>query len=161
MEFTYQNVILRTVTNADIHELARTWPDEHRPISAENAAREISRMAENHSKNTPGSIKHLCLAVCKPTSPQVIMGWCGLDGSKISSEPEIFVLLDREYQNQGFGSQCVEALLKIAVHTFNLHRIHGGCFKDNLASARIMEKAGMILCGQEINGDLRYLFDKF
>ena len=47
----------------------------------------------------------LCLAVCGKDHPGTIMGWCGLDGRRNHAEPEIFILLDEEYRNKGYGTQ--------------------------------------------------------
>ena len=86
------------------------------------------------------------------------MGWCGLDGTRNHSEPEIFILLDEEYRNRGYGTQCVRELLRIAVEAYALHSVHGGCAKENIASARAMEKGGMVRYGTEENGDPLFRF---
>ncbi len=153
-------VILRTVTEDDLPEVARTWPSDHRPVSEEEARGAISYMRDNHAKNTKGCIYHLCLAVCRADEPAMIMGWCGLDGRESHTEPEIFILLDQEYRGKGYGTQCVKELLRIAAEDFCLQSVHGGCAKDNLASQRAMEKGGMVPYGTEENGDPLYRFSR-
>ena len=86
------------------------------------------------------------------------MGWCGLDGSRNPKEPEIFILLDEAYRNQGYGTQCVTELLRIAAEDYALSGVHGGCDKENIASARAMEKGGMVQYGTEENGDPLFRF---
>ena len=86
------------------------------------------------------------------------MGWCGLDGSRNPAEPEIFILLDEEYRNRGYGTQCVRELLRIAAEDYSLSGVHGSCAKENTASARVMEKGGMIQYGMEENGDPLFRF---
>ena len=151
-------LLLRRVTEEDLHEVARTWPSDHRPVSGEEAKGAISYMRGNYLKNTAGCIIHLCLAVCNAEDPQTIMGWCGLDGRKSRTEPEIFILLDEEYRNKGYGTECVKELLRIAAGVYSLSGVHGGCAKDNLASRRAMEKGGMIQYGTEENGDPLFRF---
>ena len=151
-------MILRTVTEKDLPEVARTWPSDHRPVSEEEACGAISYMRENHAKNIRGCIFHLCLAVCRAEDPETIMGWCGLDGRRSHTEPEIFILLDEEYRNRGYGTQCVKELLRIATEDYGLPGVHGGCGKDNIASRRAMEKGGMIQYGTEDNGDPLFRF---
>ena len=157
MEYRTESLVLREAAENDLAEVARTWPSDH-PLSGEEAQAQIARMRETHKRNAAGNLLHLCLAVCEQANPGVIRGWCGLDGSRNPSEPEIFVLLDEGFRNRGYGTQCMKELLRIAVKEFGLRTVHGGCFKDNIASARAMEKAGMAPCGTEDNGDPRFVF---
>jgi RimJ/RimL family protein N-acetyltransferase len=113
----------------------------------------IARLQRNCKRNTAGCMYHLCLAVCGKGDPGTIMGWCGLDGRRDRTEPEIFILLDEGYRNRGFGTECVRELLRIASEDFELKSVHGGCDRDNTASRRAMEKGGMVQYGTEENGD--------
>ena len=149
---------IRPVTEDDLDEVIRTWPSSHRPVSSEEARAAISNMRHNYTKNMRGCIRHLCLAVCTEDDPKTIMGWCGLDGSRSHTEPEIFILLEKAYRNRGYGTQCVRELLRMAVQDYSLQRVHGGCAKDNIASARAMEKGGMKQYGTEENGDPLFRF---
>jgi RimJ/RimL family protein N-acetyltransferase len=158
MDHQAGKLILHFVTEDDLSEVARTWPADHHPLSDAEARGAISYMRANHEKNTKGRIFHLCLAVCGKERPGTIMGWCGLDGSRDPAEPEIFILLDEEYRNRGYGTQCVKELLRIAAEDYALSGVHGGCAKENIASARAMEKGGMIRYGTEENGDPLFRF---
>lgn len=158
MDYRTENLILHFVTEDDLTEVARTWPSDHRPISEKAAEGMIENMRRNYGKNAKGRICHLCLAVCSADDPHTIMGWCGLDGSRNPAEPEIFILLDEEYRNQGYGTQCVRELLQIAAEDYALSGVHGGCAKENIASARAMEKGGMVQYGTEENGDPLFRF---
>ena len=151
-------LILRFVNEDDLAEVARTWPSDHSPISEGEARKAIAGMRGNYARNTRGRIFHLCLAVCGKEDPRTIMGWCGLDGSRNPAEPEIFILLDEAYRNQGFGTQCVRELLRTAVEDYSLQSVHGGCDKNNIASKRAMEKGGMVQYGSEDNGDPLFRF---
>ena len=153
MEYRTENLILHFVTEDDLNEVARTWPADHHPLSDAEAREAISYMRGNYGRNTKGRICHLCLAVCGKERPGTIMGWCGLDGGRHPEEPEIFILLDEAYRNRGYGTQCVRELLRIAVEDYALSGVHGGCAKENVASARAMEKGGMAQYGTEENGD--------
>ena len=158
MDYKTDSLILRFVTEDDLAEVARTWPSDHSPLSEEEARGAIAYMRGNHAKNAAGCLQHLCLAVCAAEAPRTIMGWCGLDGSRSRTEPEIFILLDEAYQNRGYGTQCVKELLRIAAEDYALPGVHGGCGKDNIASRRVMEKGGMRLYGMEENGDPLFRF---
>ena len=153
MDYRTEDLILRTVTDDDTGEVARTWPSDHHPLTEAEAQEAIAYMRGNHAENAPGRIRHLCLAVFRAAQPKTVIGWCGLDGGRRQSEPELFVLLEEAYRNQGYGTQCVKALLRIATEDYALSGVHGGCEKDNIASARAMEKGGMTQYGTEDNGD--------
>ena len=153
MEYRTDNLILRTVSEADLREVARTWPAERHPVPEKEALAAISRMRRNYAENSVGSIVHLCLAVCGAEDPQTILGWCGLDGRRSHTEPELFILLEEACRNKGYGTQCVKELLRIAVEDYSLLSVHGGCDKANIASRRAMEKGGMTQYGTEENGD--------
>ena len=158
MDFQTDNLILHFVTDDDLAEVARTWPSGHHPLTQAEAREVVASMRRNYGRNEKGRIRHLCLAVCGKERPGTVMGWCGLDGRRDPAEPEIFILLDEEYQNQGYGTQCVRELLRIAAKEYALSSVHGGCAKENVASARAMEKAGMVLYGTEENGDPLFRF---
>ena len=158
MDHPSGSLILHCVTEDDLTEVMRTWPSDHHPLTPEEAREAIASMRRNYGRNTKGCIRHLCLAVYGKENPGTIMGWCGLDGRRDPAEPEIFILLDEEYRNQGYGTQCVKELLRIAVEDYALPGVHGGCAKENVASARAMEKGGMVRYGTEENGDPLFRF---
>ena len=153
-----ENLILHFITEDDLAEVARTWPSDHHPLSDAEAREAIAYMRGNYERNAKGRVCHLCLAVCGKDHPGTIMGWCGLDGSHHPAEPEIFILLDEGYRNRGYGTQCVRELLRIAAEDYALSGVHGGCAKENIASARAMEKGGMARYGTEENGDPLFRF---
>ena len=86
------------------------------------------------------------------------MGWCGLDGSRNHTEPEIFILLDEPYRGKGYGTLCVKEMLRIATEDYAILSVHGGCAKENISSIRAMEKSGMKQYGTEENGDPLFRF---
>ena len=153
MDYRTESLILHFVTEDDLAEVTRTWPADHHPLSDAEAREAIAYMRGNYERNAKGCLFHLCLAVCGKERLGTIMGWCGLDGTRDHSEPEIFILLDEAYQNQGYGTQCVRELLRIAMEDYALPSVHGGCAKENIASVRAMEKGGMVRYGTEENGD--------
>ena len=158
MGYQTEKLILHFVTEDDCAEVAGKWPADHHPLSDAEAREAIAYMRGNYERNTKGCIYHLCLAVCGKEHPETIMGWCGLDGTRNHSEPEIFILMEEEYRNKGYGTECVKELLRIAAEDFALSGVHGGCDKENIASARAMEKGGMVQYGTEDNGDPLFRF---
>ena len=157
-DYQLENLILHYVTEEDLTEVARTWPADHHPLSDTEAREAIAYMRRNYGRNMKGCLFHLCMAVCEKNDPGTIMGWCGLDGTRNHSEPEIFILLDEAYRNKGYGTRCVKELLRIAVEDYARSGVHGGCAKENIASARVMEKGGMVQYSTEENGDPLFRF---
>jgi RimJ/RimL family protein N-acetyltransferase len=58
-------------------------------------------------------------------------------------EGSIGYLVDPAYAGRGFATEIVLALLSLAFDDLGLHRVTAGCFAANIASWRVMEKAGM------------------
>ena len=56
---------------------------------------------------------------------------------------EIWYKLHPDYWGKGFGTEAAMALINFGFSTLNLHRIEAGCAVQNIASARVLEKAGM------------------
>ncbi len=158
MDYQTESLIFHFVTEDDLAEVARTWPADHHPLSDAEAREAIASMRGNHERNKKGRIFHLCLAVCRKEHPGTIMGWCGLDGTRNHEEPEIFILLDEPFRGKGCGTLCVKELLRIAAEEYALSGVHGGCARENIASARAMEKGGMVRYGTEENGDPLFRF---
>lgn len=152
MELITESLILRTVGPQDRNEVARMWDFERDPISEDEAGRVIARMEENHQKNRPGRIFHLCLAVTEKSAPERIVGWCGLDGTS-GDKLDIFYSIAPQSRGRGYATQAARALLDYAFLKAGVEFVNGGCDKDNSASYRVMEKAGMLPAGNGENGD--------
>lgn len=158
MELYTQDLLLRTASPKDSGEVARIW-DPDRELSQEEALAAICGMEENHRKNAPGRIYHLCLAVTKRDDPDSFIGWCGLDGTS-GEELHIFYSIVPQRQGQGYATQAAKALLRYAFKDAGVPFVNGGCYKDNLASYQVMEKAGMRRAGENENGDPLFYIDR-
>lgn len=97
----------------------------------------------------------LC-SVCKRQTQN--NGWCGLDG-KTAAKLHIFYLIDSDYRNKGYATQCATALLSYAFDEVRVPFINGGCDKNNIASYRVMEKIRMKHNAFEDNGDPLFFID--
>lgn len=159
MELFTDDLQLKTVTNEDINEVARMWEFEKGSITMAEAQEAIKYMQNNHQQNCPGCIHHLCFAIFEKNKSRII-GWCGLDGQYTPGKTVIFYMIDKDYRKKGYATQCACKLLEIAFETFELNSIHGGCYKDNIASYKVMEKAGMLQNAFEENGDPLFYIDR-
>ena len=129
MEIKTNDLVLRTVTENDIGEIARMWEYPHE-TTIDKAYEALKYMEDTHGKNRKKSICHLCLGVFQKQEPNMIIGWCGLDGETEAGKTVLFLIIDVEYDI-----------------------IYGGCAKSNVESYRVMQKAGMVQDSFYENGD--------
>ena len=77
-----------------------------------------------------------------------LVGACGLVNWEAEhARAEVGFVLSREYWGLGLMSEAVRAMLRFGFERMNLNRIEARCIAENAASARVMEKAGMVYEG--------------
>lgn len=62
---------------------------------------------------------------------------------------ELWYKLHKDHWCKGYATEAVKEIIRFAFETLNMHRVEAGCAVDNIASARVMEKAGMQLEGRK------------
>ena len=159
MRLFTKDLILRTVTEGDIPEIARMWRYPN-CISIEDAYKALEKMEYRHSKNQIKAIYHLCLGVFERKNPAKLIGWCGLDGQVSPDETVLFYIIAEEYRRKGYATQCAQELLRFAFEDMKYDIVYSGCAKDNLASYKVMEKAGMCHNVVYEDGGLGFYMDK-
>lgn len=77
----------------------------------------------------------------------------GLFGIKIGKQnyrsAEVWYKLHPKYWNKGFASEALNTVLNFCFNELKLHRIEAGCATGNVASIKVLEKAGFICEGQK------------
>lgn len=159
MKLLTDNLILRTVTINDLNEVSRMWNFEKGYISLDEAKSAIINMQGNHQKTKSGYIYHDCFAVFEKDNDKNIIGWCGLDGIISKGKTVIFYMIDKKYRNMGYATQCALRLLEYAFETVGVKSVYGGCYKENIASYKVQDKAGMIQNAFAKNGDPLFFLD--
>jgi len=153
-------LMLRTVTMDDVEAVALTWKLNGNPISFEEAEKEIRWMLDNHDRNETGGFTHLCLAIIHK-GDNAFIGWCGLDHRDHDRQnPVLFYLLKEAYWGRGLGTEAAKAVLRHAFCTLGLAQVDGGASAENVASKRVMEKAGMRYLGREGDGGYSFTLTK-
>lgn len=56
---------------------------------------------------------------------------------------EIWYTIHPSFWNKGYATESVNSVLEFCFEELKLHRIQAGCAVDNLASLKVLEKAGM------------------
>lgn len=57
---------------------------------------------------------------------------------------EVWFKIHKNYWNNGYTTEALIKILEFGFKQLNLHRIEAGCAVENTASAKVIEKAGMI-----------------
>lgn len=65
------------------------------------------------------------------------------DGTWRKAEAGIGYLIDPAHAGKGHATAIGRMLLDLAFDDLGVHRVTAGCFADNLASVRVLEKLGM------------------
>jgi RimJ/RimL family protein N-acetyltransferase len=76
-----------------------------------------------------------------------LIGAVGLTIVRDHSRAELGYWVGVPFWNQGFCTEAAGAVLRYAFEVLGLHRVHAGYFARNPASARVMEKIGMVYEG--------------
>jgi RimJ/RimL family protein N-acetyltransferase len=67
----------------------------------------------------------------------------GQPGVKARTEAQLGYIFDPAYAGHGYATEAATAMVAHAFDRLGVRRITAGCFADNLASVRILEKIGM------------------
>lgn len=67
----------------------------------------------------------------------------GQPGMPQRTEAQLGYTFDPAYGGHGYATEAVTAMVAYAFDRLGVRRITAGCFADNLASVRILEKVGM------------------
>jgi [ribosomal protein S5]-alanine N-acetyltransferase len=72
------------------------------------------------------------------------VGTCGFVGwSREHARAEMGYVLNRRYRGRGLVPEAVRAMIAFGFEKMDLNRVEARCVAENIASARVMEKAGM------------------
>ena len=77
-----------------------------------------------------------------------VIGHGGLQRLPDADEVELFYLLDHPHWNRGLATEAAEAMLRFAFEEAGLRRIVAIALPENVASTRVMEKAGLRRVGE-------------
>jgi RimJ/RimL family protein N-acetyltransferase len=153
-----RSVVLRQFVLADVPKVyamsreigLRNWiPDQ--VYESEAQAREVLEyLIEKY--DDPGSPMHApyVLAVCLRNTLELV-GHVGL--SPLRGEVEVGYAIEEKHQGRGLASEAVRAMVDWALPRFDLPRVLGIVATDNVASCRVLERAGFTLA-REAAGSL-------
>jgi RimJ/RimL family protein N-acetyltransferase len=73
----------------------------------------------------------------------VVADGMGQPGMPPRTEANLGYIFDPAYAGHGYATEAVTAMVAYAFEQLGVRRITAGCYADNLASVRILEKIGM------------------
>lgn len=152
MELRTHRLNLRELSQADVdvihqlHSLAET--DKYNtlgiPATIETTLTLVSEWISTQNES-PRKKYVLCLE----SNEGAFIGLIGLNlGKPAYRNAEIWFKLFPEYWNHGFATEAVNSILHFCFTDLALHRVTAGCAVENVASAKVLEKAGMLKEGR-------------
>jgi ribosomal-protein-alanine N-acetyltransferase len=158
-----ERLILRPLEEKDLPVYRRLWGNP-------NVTRWLSSTAtfgpETADRAVAGWTRHLhehgyapWAAVHRESG--AFMGHCGLQFLKEWGYPEVLYAFDEEWWGQGYATEGALASVAFGLGALRLDRIGGMAFEDNVASARVLEKAGLTRQGPvTFHGDELIYFER-
>jgi len=121
----------------------------HTPLSMAEEENWFETMLKSPKDERP-----LCIEAKVDDGWQLIgnSGFFDLDWRNRSAELGIFIG-DKNFWNQGYGTEVIRLLLRHCFATLNLHRVYLRVFEDNPRAIRSYEKAGFVHEGRQRQGE--------
>jgi ribosomal-protein-alanine N-acetyltransferase len=92
-----------------------------------------------------------------------LIGWCGMRLLAQTEEVEVLYLLDEAYWGQGLATEAASRCVEDGFRQHGLDLIIGLTYAENVASRRVLEKAGLLFSNEARYFDidcLRYTIDR-
>jgi len=146
--FQTRRLILRDFEEADwkaVHSYASD-PEVVRYVdwgpNTVEETRNFVRRAIAAQKEQPRRNYHFAIVL---KAENRLIGACGIFVSNPNNrEGWIGFVLNRHFWGQGYATEAAKALLEFGFEKLHLHRIFATCDPENVASAHVLEKIGML-----------------
>jgi ribosomal-protein-alanine N-acetyltransferase len=101
----------------------------------------------------PADRDFVFLVMADPVSGEYMggIGYSVLERSPAGKRVEFGYFLQKKHWGQGYASEALAELLRYAFEEDGAWRVDGTCVADNLRSARVMEKCGLVFEGERRN----------
>lgn len=127
--------------------VAMRWVGDGEPITRSGCDEWFEVTQRNYARRGYG------MFVLEDKASGAIVGCCGLVHPGDQTEAEIKYALLRSQWGRGLASEAVPALLAHGARAYGLQHVIATVAPDNLASQRVLAKAGMALAQRRENGD--------
>lgn len=138
---------LRPVRDQDIDRVLeyRNLPEVTRWLLRTDVEPAVFRVAWRRAAKDPdnhGMAVILDNIVIGTVSLDVVDGM-GQSGMPTRTEAELGYIFDPKYGGNGYATEAVTAMVGYSFDQLGVRRITAGCYADNLASVRLLERIGM------------------
>lgn len=155
-EFQTERLLVRRWRDSDLAALlgvygdadAMRWVGDGRAITHEECVQWLAVTRSNYEKRGYGMF-----AIEECASPGVVIGFCGIVHPGGQPEPEIKYALLRSHWGRAFATEAVTGLIAYAAVAHNLTFIVATAAPENVASHRVLLKAGMRRADLRANED--------
>jgi RimJ/RimL family protein N-acetyltransferase len=112
---------------------------ENEPMSRAEANALVTRRVGSSTLAGVGEALNLVVELAQTRAPvgDCVLFWCG------EGQAEVGYVLHPAHHGHGYATEAVGALLRVGFEDLGLHRVAARCDARNMASARVMEWAGM------------------
>jgi ribosomal-protein-alanine N-acetyltransferase len=88
---------------------------------------------------------------------RIVVGSAGFQGRpSAEGEIELGYGVHPNFRDRGYATEAARALVAWALEQAGVERVIAHCDQDNIASHRVVEKAGLTQCAVRTDGRLRY-----
>jgi RimJ/RimL family protein N-acetyltransferase len=144
--FETERLTVRPLADGDLDAMlavygdadAMRWVDDGLPLDGEGCLKWIEVTRKNYTERGYG----MAALVLRETGE--VIGFCGLVHPGGQPEVEIKYAMLRSYWGRGLASEVVVAMLEYGAGTFGMKLIGATAAQDNVASHRVLLKAGMV-----------------
>lgn len=134
---------------ASIREIARD-PDFRKYVliwlDTDEQMQAFLQHAMEEAKKTEGRLDYVLAARDRTTREFAGLTFIEIDPAQ-KSTAEVGIVLLPAFCRNGYGSEILRAFLRFGFETLGMHRVYGKCDELNRASARLMEKCGLVYEG--------------
>ena len=140
-------LVLRPVGEADVARILeyRNRPDVTRWLIRTEVDPEAFRAAWKAAADDPDdhSMAVVLDGLVIGTVSLELSDGMGQPGMPTRTEAQLGYIFDPDHGGRGYASEAVAAVVDHSFGTLGVRRLTAGCFADNAASVRILEKVGM------------------
>lgn len=144
---TVDSVLLRDATNADVESLLAFRNDDEVNRFMLHTSVDPQVFRQNWLDIQASDTDYSCVADVRGKAVGIgfldVVDGMGQPGMSRSTEALIGYIVDPAHAGHGYATSITKGLLTAAFDRLGLRRVMAGCFADNLASVRVLEKAGM------------------
>ena len=145
-------LIVRDQIESDLNDMHRLWSDGETMYYLDDILMNtIEETAENlRVAITNGDGHYFCICDKSMGSYMGNVGYTITDTTPLGKIVHMGYLLLPEYQGKGYMTEAVKKVIGFAFTEDDCIRINTGCYRDNEASRKVMEKAGFRKEGERL-----------